>query len=135
MARYVEIVRIKEEEVVKLIEFLSKKSNIFEGPKLILIGGYGLRAFIPFVRSTRDCDFVLMKKNGWYLDEVNRWLIEEASIEAFKKRDGSGYMRCLKLIKVGKRTVRVSLDFMEGEVTGRAKKDRVRIDENFVSNS
>lgn len=51
LARYVEIMKRREEEIAKLIEFLSEKSNSFEDPKLILIGGYGLRAFIPFIRS------------------------------------------------------------------------------------
>lgn len=61
MARYVGMVRAREKEIVKLIEFLSTKSNGFENPKLVLIGGYGPRAFIPFLRSTRDCDFALKK--------------------------------------------------------------------------
>ncbi|MEM3786839.1 MAG: hypothetical protein QXZ59_05585, partial [Nitrososphaeria archaeon] len=134
MARYVEMVRAREEEVANLIEFLSERSRGFEEPKLILIGGYGLRAFIPFVRSTRDCDFALRKEN-WHLDELKKWLAEEFLIETFEKKDSSGYMRCVKLIKIGRRHVRVSLDFMEGEVTGRAEKDIVRIDERFVLNS
>lgn len=41
-------------------------------------------------------------------------------------------MRCVKLIKIGNRKVKVSLNFMEGEVTKRSEKDRVRIDEKFV---
>ncbi len=134
MARYVEIIRAREEEVAKLIEFLSKKSNSFENPKIILIGGYGLRAFIPFSRSTRDCDFALRKEN-WYLDEIKRWLDEEVLIETFEKKDSSGYMRCIKLIKIWRKHVRVSLDFMEGEVIGRDEKDIVRIDERFVLSS
>lgn len=134
LARYVEMVRAREEEVANLIEFLSERSRGFEEPKLILIGGYGLRAFIPFVRSTRDCDFALRKEN-WHLDELKKWLAEEFLIETFEKKDSSGYMRCVKLIKIGRRHVRVSLDFMEGEVTGRAEKDIVRIDERFVLNS
>ncbi|MBO3800686.1 MAG: hypothetical protein FGF52_06535 [Candidatus Brockarchaeota archaeon] len=52
-------------------------------------------------------------------------------IETFEKKDVSGYMRCIKLMKIGMRQVRVSLDFMEGEVTGRAEKDVVGIDERF----
>lgn len=135
LARYVEMVRAREEEIAKLIEFLSKKSNGFESPKVILTGGYGLRAFIPFQRSTRNCDFVLRKENGWYLDEIKKWLIKDVSIEAFEKKNGSGYMRCIKLIKVGTRSIRASLDFMEGEVTGRAEKDVVKIDKKFVSES
>ncbi|MEM3546291.1 MAG: hypothetical protein QW547_04145 [Candidatus Bathyarchaeia archaeon] len=134
LARYVEMVRAREEEIAKLMEFLSKKSNNFENPRIILIGGYGLRAFIPFSRSTRDCDLALRKVN-WYLDEIRKWLAEEVSIETFEKKDNSGYMRCVKLIKIGRKQIRVSLDFMEGEITGRAEKDVVRIDEKFVLNS
>jgi hypothetical protein len=133
LARYVEIVRRREEEIARIIEFLSEKSNCFEDPKLILIGGYGLRAFIPFVRSTRDCDFVLKKEN-WNLDKIKEWLSKEFLIENFEKKNSSGYMRCIKLIKV-RRIIRISLDFMEGEVIGRTKKDRVMIDEKFVLNS
>ena len=132
--KYVEIVRRREEEIAKLIEFLSLKSNGFENPKLILIGGYGLRAFISFIRSTRDCDFTL-KKDNWHIDKIKSWLIKEVSIESFEKKVSSGYMRCIKLIKVGKRVVRISLDFMEGEVTGRSEKDIVRIDDKFISYS
>ncbi|MEM2865231.1 MAG: nucleotidyl transferase AbiEii/AbiGii toxin family protein [Candidatus Bathyarchaeia archaeon] len=135
MARYVEMVRVREEEIAKLIELLSEKSNGFENPKLVLIGGYGLRAFIPFLRSTRDCDFALRKGNGWYLDEIKKWLANDVSIENFEKKDGSGYMRCIKLIKIGRRQARVSLDFMEGEVTGRTEKDVVRVDKRFISDS
>ncbi|MEM3571955.1 MAG: hypothetical protein QW589_08540, partial [Candidatus Bathyarchaeia archaeon] len=62
-----------------------EKSNGFENPKLVLIGGYGLRAFIPFLRSTRDCDFALRKGNGWYLDEIKKWLANDVLIENFEK--------------------------------------------------
>ena len=65
MARYVEITKLREEEIAKLIELLYNRSKGFEDPKLILIGGYGLRAFIPFARSTRDCDFVVKKDKGF----------------------------------------------------------------------
>ncbi|MEM3407056.1 MAG: nucleotidyl transferase AbiEii/AbiGii toxin family protein [Nitrososphaerota archaeon] len=135
MAKYIEIVRAREEEVAKLIEYLSRKSNGFENPKLILIGGYGLRAFIPFSRSTRDCDFALKKENSWHLDKIKRWLAKEFSIENFEKKDNSGFMKCVKVIKIGRRHAKVSLDFMEGEVTGRTEKDIVRIDERFILDS
>lgn len=135
LAKYIEIVRAREEEVAKLIEYLSRKSNGFENPKLILIGGYGLRAFIPFSRSTRDCDFALKKENSWHLDKIKRWLAKEFSIENFEKKDNSGFMKCVKVIKIGRRHAKVSLDFMEGEVTGRTEKDIVRIDERFILDS
>ncbi|MBS7654292.1 hypothetical protein KEJ43_04390 [Candidatus Bathyarchaeota archaeon] len=114
------------------MKFLSEKSRGFEDPKLILIGGYGLRAFIPYIRSTRDCDFVLKKKN---LNKIKDWFDGEVSIENFEQKDLSGYMRCVRIIKIGKRMLKVSLDFMEGEVTGRTEKDRVKIDDKFVLES
>ena len=97
MARYLEIMNVRELEIARLVEVLSKKSSCFENPKLILIGGYGLRAFIPFVRSTRDCDFALGKENGWNLDEIKKWLVGEGTVDIFEKKESSGYMRCIKL--------------------------------------
>jgi len=135
LPKYIDVMRAREEEIAKLIELISRKSNGFEEPKLILIGGYALRAFIPFTRSTRDCDFVLQKKNGWHLDEIKGWFDEDVAIEAFEKKEQSGFLRCIKLIKVGRRSVRASMDFMEGEVTGRSERDRVMIDDSFVSSS
>jgi hypothetical protein len=135
LARYVEIVRAREEEIAKLIEFLSEKSAGFDKPKLVLIGGYGLRAFIPFLRSTRDCDFALKKKDGWHLDKLREWLASLVSVQDFEEREMSGYMRCLKIIEVEGKPIRVSLDFMEGEVTGRSERDVVKIDEKCVSDS
>jgi hypothetical protein len=135
LVRYVEIVRVREEEIAKLMEFLSEKSAGFEKTKLVLIGGYGLRAFIPFLRSTRDCDFALRKKDGWHLDEMKRWFTSLVSVQDFEKGERSGYMRCLKLIEAGGKPIMVSLDFMEGEVTGRSGRDVVKIDEKFVSGS
>jgi len=135
LPKYVDIMQAREEEIARLIDFLSEKSKGFEKPKLILTGGYALRAFIPFTRSTRDCDFVLHKKNGWYLDDIRKWFDNDVSIEAFEEKDESGFMRCIKLIKIGRRSVRASLDFMEGEVTGRSERDRVRIGDSFIASS
>lgn len=135
MPEYVDMMRVREEEIAKLIEFISFKSRGFDEPKLVLIGGYALRAFIPFTRSTRDCDFVLQKRNGWHLDEIRKWFDRDIDIDAFEKKDRSGYLRCIKLIKIGKRSVRASLDFMEGEVTGRSEKEIVRVDDNFIAGS
>ena len=135
MPKYIDMMRAREEEIARLIELISKKSNGFEEPKLILIGGYALRAFVPFTRSTRDCDFVLQKRNGWHLDEIRGWFDEDGAIEAFEKKEQSGFLRCIKLVKVGRRSVRASLDFMEGEVTGRDERDRAIIADSFVSNS
>lgn len=127
--------RIREGEIFKLIELISRESKTFDNPELILIGGYGLRAFVPFSRSTRDCDFALRKEDGWQIDEIRGWFGRDISIEAFEKKNSSAFLRCIEPIRVGGKTMKVSLDFMEGEVTGRADKEVVRIDEKFVSNS
>jgi hypothetical protein len=36
---------LREEEISKIIEQLSKQTDGFDKPKMILIGGYALRAF------------------------------------------------------------------------------------------
>ena len=135
MPKHVEIERTREEEIAKLIDFLAEKTNFFEKPKLILIGGYGIRAFTPFRRGTRDCDFIVVKKKGWGIDEIKELLAKDFQIEVFEKRGGSGFMRCVKRVKVGKMFVKISVDFMEGAVTGRVGKEVVKIDEKFVLNS
>jgi len=123
----------REEEIGKLLEFLSNRSAGFTRPKLVLIGGYALRAFVPFSRYTRDCDFALKRKDGWIIDEVKKWLSKNTSVESFEKRDDYGFLRC---VKVFDKTIKASLDFMEGKVVGRDEKRQVIvIDEKFVENS
>jgi len=135
LPKVIEMMKAREEDISNLVEFLSKKTEGFEKPKLILIGGYALRAFVPYSRSTRDCDFALKKDKEWGLDEIKRILSKETSIESFEKKDTFGYLRCIKMIKVGRKSVKVSLDFMEGEVRGREEQDIVVIDDKFVRNS
>ena len=84
LSKYVEMVKVREEEIAKLMDFLSEKTNSFEEPKLILIGGYGLRAFVPFMRTTRDCDFIVVKKKGWGIDEIKE-LIKDFEVEVLEK--------------------------------------------------
>lgn len=47
------------------------------------------------------------------MDEVKKWLVN-VSIETLEKKDSSGFMRCIKPIKIGRKPIRVSIDFMEG---------------------
>ena len=61
MPKAIELMKRREEELLKLIQKLSERTDSFSDPKLILIGGYALRAFIPFSRYTRDCIFTLRK--------------------------------------------------------------------------
>jgi len=90
LVKQIETMKRREAEFGKLLEFLSKKSSGFTKPKLVLIGGYALRTFIPFSRYTRDCDFTLRKKNGWALDQIKNWLSKNTNVESFEKRDEYG---------------------------------------------
>jgi len=102
--------KLREKEIRKLIEYFSNKSDGFENPKLIMVGGYALRAFIPLSRYTRDCDFVLKKLNGWNLDKIKEWLPKDLAIEVFEKRDSYGFLRCIKILKniIGDKTILVN---------------------------
>jgi hypothetical protein len=133
LVKQIEIMKKREQEIGKLLELLSRKSSGFTKPKLVLIGGYALRAFVPFSRYTRDCDFALRKKNGWTLDQITNWLSKSTAVESFEKRDDYGFLRC---VRVFDETIKASLDFMEGKVVGRDEKRQVVIiDEKFVENS
>lgn len=134
MVKHVEIMKLREKEIRKLVEYFSNRSDGFENPKLIMIGGYALRAFVPFSRYTRDCDFVLKKLNGWNLDEI-KWLPKDLDIEVLEKRESYGFLRCIKILKVDKKSVKVSLDFMEGEVRGRTKEQTFLIKKEFLDKS
>ena len=133
MVKQIEMMRLREEEIRKLLEFLSKKSMGFTKPKLVLIGGYALRAFIPFSRYTRDCDFALKKRDGWFTDKIKDWLSGKTAVESFEKRDDYSFLRCMRIFDGN---VKASLDFMEGKIVGRdEKKQVVIIDEKFLENS
>jgi hypothetical protein len=56
----VEIMKRREEELLEAIHRLSEKTEGFTNPRLILIGGYALRAFIKFSRSFFEgyCEFL-----------------------------------------------------------------------------
>jgi hypothetical protein len=124
----------REEEILNSLLFLSKKTNDFTNPELILIGGYALRVFIPFSRFTRDCDFALMKKNGWNIDKIKEFLSKEYLVEEEQKRNNYGFLRCIKFVKYNKARVKVSIDFMEGEIRGREAKEIIKIDETMIKN-
>ncbi len=129
MVKHSEIMNLREEEISKIIEQLSKRTDGFENPKIVLIGGYALRAFTSLSRYTRDCDFVLKKSDGWNLDKIQRLLLKDLSTDVFEKRDSYGFLRCIKLLKVG---VKISLDFMEGQVRGRTEEQIFFITEKFL---
>jgi len=135
LVKHTDIMKLREKEIRKLIEYFGIKSGGFENPKLIMIGGYALRAFIPFSRYTRDCDFVLKKLNGWNLDKIKEWLPKDLAIEVLEKKDNYGFLRCIKILKVNKISVKVSLDFMEGEVRGRTEEQTFLIKKEIVEKS
>jgi hypothetical protein len=111
---------------------LSRQTDGFENPKIVMIGGYALRAFTSLSRNTRDCDFVLKKLNGWNLDKIQKLLPRDLSTEVFEKRDTYGFLRCIKLLKVNGKSAKISIDFMEGEVRGRTKEQVFFITEKFL---
>ena len=132
MVKHFEIMNLREEEIGRIIEQLSKQTEGFENPKIVMIGGYALRAFTSLSRYTRDCDFVLKKIDGWNLDKIKKLLPKDLSVEAFEKRGDYGFLRCIKLLKVNGRSAKISIDFMEGEVRGRTEEQIFFITEKFL---
>lgn len=129
MVKHSEIMNLREEEIGRIIEQLSKQTKGFDNPKMVLIGGYTLRAFTSFSRYTRDCDFVLKKSDGWNLEKIQRLLPKDLTIETFEKRDSYGFLRCIKMLKSG---AKISIDFMEGEVRGRTDEQVFFVTEEFM---
>ena len=132
MVKHSELMNQREEEIGRLIEYFSKKTEGFENPKIVMIGGYALRAFTSLSRYTRDCDFVLKKIDGWNIDEIKKLLPKVLSTEVFEKRDSYGFLRCIRLLKVDGRSAKISVDFMEGEVRGRTDEQVFFITEKFL---
>jgi len=132
LVKHSEVMKLREEEISRLIEYLSRQTDGFENPKIVMIGGYALRAFTSLSRNTRDCDFVLKKLNGWNLDKIQKLLPRGLSTEVFEKRDTYGFLRCIKLLKVNGKSAKISIDFMEGEVRGRTKEQVFFITEKFL---
>lgn len=135
MPKHIDMMRLREEEVFSLLEFVSKNTKGFSIPKLITIGGYAIRAYIPFTRYTRDCDFVMRKTNKWQIDVVNKMLSSRIKAEIIEKKEKYGFLKMISIIQSGKTKIKVSLDFMEGQVRGRTDKQIVFIDEKFINNS
>jgi hypothetical protein len=129
LVKYSEIMNLREKEIGKIIVQISEQTKGFDDPKIVLIGGYALRAFTSFSRYTRDCDFVLNKLDGWNLDRIQKLLPKGLSTEAFEKRDSYGFLRCVKLLKTG---AKISIDFMEGEVRGRTDEQVFFVTNDFM---
>ncbi len=135
MPKHIDMMRLREEEIFSLLEFISQNTQGFSNPKCITIGGYAIRAFVQFSRYTRDCDFVLRKTNKWQIDDINRMLSGRIKAEILEKKEKYGFLKMISIIQSGKTKIKVSLDFMEGQVRGRTSKQIVLIDEKFIDNS
>ncbi|MCW4017783.1 MAG: hypothetical protein NWF00_03765 [Candidatus Bathyarchaeota archaeon] len=75
--------REREIEIGRIVKRLSEQTRGFEKPKMVLIGGYALRAFTTFSRYTRDCDFVLRSL------KTGTWTGFEISVQGYER----GYLR------------------------------------------
>lgn len=135
MPKHSDVMNLREDEIFRLVKLISEKSESFTNPKIILIGGYALRAYTPYSRYTRDCDFVIRKQDGWHIDKIKEWLSKEINVEIFEKRETYGFARFINPFKIGKKSAKIALDFMEGEVRGREEKDVVLLDEKFINDS
>lgn len=120
----------REDGIAKLVGLLSGKSGSFAKPKMVVIGGYAMRAFVPLSRFSRDCDFAL----GTGLNRVKGWMPEEVRLEAFERGEGYGFMRWSKVFGTGKKKAKLGVDFIEGQVRGR-EGEVFAIDEAFLSDA
>lgn len=135
MPKYLEIVQQREEEIGRVIQVLEQRSHGFEKPKLVLIGGYALRAYVPYNRATRDCDFVVEHSGyNWNIEAIRKWLSRYLSVQTIEARGSYAYLRMIKPLTQLK-NVKISVDIMEGEVRGREKDDIVKLDEKFFNES
>ncbi|MFQ5711905.1 MAG: hypothetical protein ACE5GD_09035 [Candidatus Geothermarchaeales archaeon] len=119
MPRAIDAMKRREEELLKAVKHLSERTDGFTKPMLIMVGGYALRAFIPFSRFTRDCDFIVRKRDGWNLDDLKVILPEGYSVEAEERHESCGYMRWIKFVRYDRVRVKVSLDFIDKREKGR----------------
>ena len=132
MARLIDVIRMREDLMAGLIQRVAEKSEGFARPPITIIGGYALRAFIPFSRYTRDCDFVLPKGESWSVDQICDWFPGNLKKATLEKRETYGFLRMVDFLTVGKKSARVAMDFMEGEVHGRTNEQVVLIDNKFI---
>ena len=125
--------RQREQRIAELIETVAEKSKGFTNPPIVVIGGYALRAHVPFSRFSRDWDFAMPQQKNWAIDKIEKWF-PALSAQTKEKHGSYGFLRLIKIISGAGNKIKVSLDFMEGEVRGR-KGDSVLIDEDFIAQS
>jgi hypothetical protein len=134
LPKAIDLMKRREEEILNSLVLLSERTKGFRDPELIMIGGYALKAFVPFSRFTRDCDFALMKGDRWNVDRIKEILPESYVVEEVQKRNNYGYLRNAKLLKHNEVKVKVSMDFFVGEIRGRQPKEIILIDEVMIKN-
>lgn len=127
-----QIMQMREDELGKLIEFMSEKTNDFTKPKLILIGGYALRKYIPESRFSKDCDFVFKSVEGVDIWAIRGWANKELQIGAFKKEKEYGFIKFKKIIETKNVKIPVSIDIYENQIRGR-KGELIILDDKFVN--
>ena len=125
--------KVREEHIAELVERLRQESKNWKQPNIILIGGYALRAYIPFARYSRDCDFALPKGRGWKIDKIQEWL-SDMSVAAQEKHDEFAYLCLVKQLYSGKHKMKIFLDFMEGQIMDRSGA-AANIDKEFIFRS
>lgn len=130
MPKHTAIMTERELEIGKMVRYLSSKTGGFANPKIVMIGGYALRHYIPFSRYSRDCDFVL--REG--LQAIQRIKPKDMTQETIERREGFSFMRWIKITEIGGKKVKTGVDFMQGQVVGR-EGDTCKIDEKFLANA
>lgn len=134
LPKAIEMMKRREAEILRALLHLSDETKGFTDPEIIMIGGYALRAFISLSRFTRDCDFAVRKENGWNIDRLKKILPKGYSVQEEEKRDSYGFLRCIKFLRHDRARIKISMDFMEGEIRGRESEDIVLIDEEMIKN-
>ena len=132
MPKHKDMMDMREEEIAKVLEFLSRHSDGFTNPRLILIGGYALRAYSQYSRYTRDCDFVMRKEEGRHIDTIKKLLAKEISVENYETKETYGFARFSKQLSIDGKSAKIAIDFMEGEVHGRTNEAIISIDKRFL---
>lgn len=130
MPKHKDVMQEREMEIGKILKYLYLKTDKFRNPKLILIGGYALRNYVPFSRYSRDCDFAL--KEG--IDKIKKIRPANMTLETFERKDSFAFMRWSKITEIGGKKVKTGVDFMESEIRGR-ENEIFRVDDKFLKNS
>lgn len=121
------MMRRREVEIGDLILWLAERSRGFTEPKLVVIGGYALRAFVPFSRYSRDCDFVLPRG----LEVVRGWKPKDVTEETSERNEGWAFLRWSRTFTLNRQAIQLGADFMEGQVHSRDG-EVFNIDDGFV---